>query len=219
VGGDFMPDFAESIFAAGKQHDVPMIIGTNGDEGTLFLPFLPYRTPEDLKAGIAETYGDATDRVAALYPVDGQGGLREAINQLVGDTWFVRASRKMLAGMQQVPAPAFEYYFTRQSRLMPALGAHHAAELGYVFNNLPEDQVEDADRKLADAMIRYWVQFARTGNPNTDGLPKWPEYDAKSDTYLELGDEIRTGSGLRKAECEVLEDVREAAFASQTASK
>jgi len=48
-------------------------------------------------------------------------------------------------------------------------------------------------------MSRYWVQFAKTGNPNADGLPQWPAYKSGPDAHLELGDEIRAGVGYRRA--------------------
>ena len=47
-------------------------------------------------------------------------------------------------------------------------------------------------------MIRYWVRFAKTGDPNVDGLPAWPEYKPDSDLHLELGDEIKVGANYRK---------------------
>ena len=51
---------------------------------------------------------------------------------------------------------------------------------------------------LADTMSAYWVQFAKTGNPNKEGLPEWPVYDSSKDQYLEFGEAVKVGQGLRK---------------------
>jgi para-nitrobenzyl esterase len=47
-------------------------------------------------------------------------------------------------------------------------------------------------------MGRYWVQFAKTGNPNEEGLPEWPAYDAAKDQFIELGEVVKVRQGLRK---------------------
>nr|ACL67838.1 lipolytic enzyme [uncultured bacterium] len=208
VDGWFLPDTADAIFTRGLQNDVPLIIGTNADEGTMFQALLPYKTAEDFQAQIRAFYGEHADDVLQQYPVSSANDLSAAVNAYIGDTWFVRGTRNVLRGMEKASSPAFQYYFTRKSPVLPNWGAHHAAELRYVFRTLDHESHGDTDRKLSDAMIGYWVQFAKTGDPNVDGLPDWPTYESSTDQYLELGKEIRVGTALRKDACDVLERVR-----------
>ena len=57
-------------------------------------------------------------------------------------------------------------------------------------------------------MRACWIQFAKTGNPNGAGLPAWPAYKTTADEHLEFGDEIRTGRGLYKEACDLLEKLK-----------
>ncbi len=107
--------------------------------------------------------------------------------------------------MKLVSAPAFQYHFTRASRRYPALGAPHAIELRYVFNTFDPATAKKEDRELAAKMMKYWVRFAKTGNPNVEGLPAWPEYDGEKPSCLELGAEIREGVGLGDDICDSLD--------------
>jgi para-nitrobenzyl esterase len=107
-------------------------------------------------------------------------------------------------------APAFLYYFTRippgpQSQ---RYRAYHAAEIQYVFGNLrPGRPWEDADRKLAETMTRYWVNFAATGDPNGKGLPKWPHYDAAADVSMQFGDTVAARPQVNKAGLDFFDSV------------
>ncbi len=87
---------------------------------------------------------------------------------------------------------------------MPERGAFHSAEMNYVFNTLHPEEEKCEDPELAEAMIRYWVQFAKTGDPNVDGLPKWPDYKNDTARYLEFGGEIKAGSAYRQHALEIL---------------
>ncbi len=79
----------------------------------------------------------------------------------------------------------------------PSRGATHTAELSYMFNNLlPGTPWTDVDRKLADMMSTYWVNFAATGNPNGAGLPEWPAYSEKSGAAIVLGDTVSAGTQI-----------------------
>jgi para-nitrobenzyl esterase len=199
VDGWFMPDLANNVYARGEQMDVPMIVGTNTDEGTMFLGALPLNTPDEFKGAIRAIYGDEADGVLGLYPVETQADLFSAKNQFITDTWFVQGAKAMLVGSTKVQSPAYEYHFSRRSKAMPQWGAHHAMEITYAFSNLDPATTDDVDRALAEAMTRYWVQFAKTGNPNVEGLAAWPVYVADTDPHLELGDDIRAGRGHRGA--------------------
>ena len=206
VDGDFMPDLAVNVYARGKQLDVPVIAGTNTDEGTIFLNILPFDTPEAYRASLEAWYGEYAATVLGLYPVSPDGSLFAAKNQLITDTWFLQNTRNMLAGMAKVPAPAWQYQFSRRAPQTPMLGAFHGMEIGYAFGNLGADASAE-DRALSAAMTRYWVRFATTGDPNVAGLPAWPAYDPETDRHLELGDEIKTGAGYRREALDALNTI------------
>ena len=89
-----------------------------------------------------------------------------------------------------------DIYMYEFSRVRPGIGgqrigAYHGAELPYVFNNhdswLSSDEVDEA---LTESIMNYWVNFAKTGNPNGTGLTQWPQYTSGSRKTLELGDRI-----------------------------
>jgi para-nitrobenzyl esterase len=90
-------------------------------------------------------------------------------------------------------------------------GAGHGSEVGYVFNNLdarwgnPETTPED--KKVAELMNGYWVNFAKTGNPNGEGLPNWPVYTKNEGEILDiqLDGEAVGKSDPRKARLDVIE--------------
>ena len=211
TGGDFMPEHPQAIFAAGKQMDVPLVAGTNTDEGTMFVGALPFETVDAYKAAITGMFPAHAEKILALYPAENDAALFQVKNQIIADTWFAQATRNMLVGWNQVSSPAWQYHFSRRSPANPIMGAAHAAEIAYAFNNLsPPAAEQEIDQALAAAMIRYWVQFATTGNPNVEGLPEWPAYEAQTDLHLELGDEIKPGSGFRREAIDTLNAIRAA---------
>jgi para-nitrobenzyl esterase len=226
IDGWFMAEHGEETFAEGRAIKVPLIAGSNADEGTMFMGGLGYGNVSAYRDGIGKIYGDQAQAVLALYPAHADGELPKTLNRYLTDSWFLRVTRGMLLGAASAGAPAYQYHFTLPSRATPAWGAHHAAELGFVFNNprgvsgsAPE--WNEAERRLADAMIGYWVQFARTGDPNREGLPAWPKFDASSESYLELGQEIKAGSRLCATRCEELDRILAAsrAKAQQTGGR
>ena len=82
--------------------------------------------------------------------------------------------------------PTYQYYFTKDNG---RLGAWHSGEEVYLYGNIPADSklYDDYDCKLSDAMLQYFVNFAKTGNPNGEGLTEWQQNTASEDV-MEFGD-------------------------------
>ena len=82
-------------------------------------------------------------------------------------------------------------------------GATHTAEISYVFNHPYSNgtlEWNDVDRKLADQMSTYWVNFATKGDPNGSGLPSWPQMkDISKDRVIVLGDTVQTEASVPAA--------------------
>jgi para-nitrobenzyl esterase len=220
IDGWFMPEHGEQAFADGKATKVPLIAGTNTDEGTMFATMLGVGNAGAYRDYLTRIYGEQTDAALKLYPAPSDDAeLGDTLNRYLTESWFLRATRAMLLGHARTGAPTYQYHFSLRSRAVPNWGAHHAAELSFVFNNPGgfggSTEWNDAERRLADAMIGYWVQFATTGDPNRDGLPAWPKFDAVTESYLELGNEIRAGNRLCADRCAELDSIL-AALAEST---
>ena len=173
------------MFANGHQRDVPVIVGTNRDEGTLFMGD-GFQTPAQLSESMQATYGEQAPALMALYAPGPKPDVRMAANRFLTDTWFLSAARVALVGMAKVKSPAWQYHFTKVNPARPAMGATHGAEIGYAFNNGEAANAPggSADANLATAMIGHWTQFAKTGNPNGPGLADWPAFEAPTRSYL-----------------------------------
>jgi len=208
IDGWFMVDTPKNLFAKGQQYDVPMIVGTNSHEGASRASRTSLKTVEDYRESINRRFGDSAETILALYPVTNGNEIFSALNKHSTDRVFVSGATRMLRGMSGVSSNAYQYVFTRGSSRKPQQGAFHSAEMCYVFNTVHPEEEQSDDPELASAMIQYWAQFAKTGDPNVEGLPEWPEYTSDEAAYLELGETIVAGSKYRHKELEVLESIR-----------
>ena len=214
VDGWVIPRSPAEVFASGQESAIPLLIGSNAIESG------STTTADELRITIQKEAGEFTPQALALYGLanGGQGSADplygSAADQWGADTRYRCAATTEAAWHSAAHHPTYEYEFQRVSP-GEAKGATHSAELPYVFGYYPKSgQFEaaakfvDADFKLADEMESYWTNFAKTGNPNSDGLPHWPRF-AQDQAFIEFTQDggIATAAGLRIPQCNLYRQV------------
>ncbi len=211
VDGWVLPDDPRKLWREGRQHDVPFLAGWNADDGGIFSARLPVRTPAAYRFAAKRAFGEDADEVLALFPVPEPDRVAPALRRLLTISVFASPITAMVRSMEKVDSPGRLYRF---SRVCPAarrlgIGAAHGLEIPYVFGTGgPLLGFTEVDRKLSDAMQRYWVNFAATGDPNGEGLPPWAPYNARRRLCLDLGDSIRAIPHPCPKECGLFDRIR-----------
>ncbi|MCX5826638.1 MAG: carboxylesterase family protein [Deltaproteobacteria bacterium] len=205
--GWVLPKDPLAAFSGGKQHDVPIIVGSTLNEGTLYLADEKDLTVGKYKSFLKARFADNYGKAFAMFPANQAKDVVPAIDHFLTVAANAQPARFVAQSMELKKSRAYLYQFTRlpDTAMARKLGVHHGAELAYVFGNMNKsDGYDDTDIELSEQMMAYWVNFARTGNPNGQGLVDWPAYKSKSDLNLEFSDTIKTNKHLFKEECDFI---------------
>ncbi|WP_371552265.1 carboxylesterase family protein [Streptomyces sp. NBC_00554] len=192
VDGRVLTETTDEVFAAGRQHAVPLLVGTNLDEGSV------YNSLDALRRLPVEPGSDE------VYPVRNIDQARRTARQFTGESRFVHPVWQW-ANAHRESARTWMYRFARTPPLPPRLdlapppdglpdyGVHHTAELPYVLDNLDQRAWpwSETDRELARTMADAWARFAGTGDPNGGGLPAWPAFTGAE--VMVFGDTVEAG--------------------------
>jgi para-nitrobenzyl esterase len=180
IDGGVIPDDQSTLYAAGRYNDTPILVGYNSDEGA---SFSPPKTAEDYIASVKARYGKFAEDLIKAYPV-ASNSVPKTARDLTRDaafgwhTWtWARLQAK--TGKSKV----FYYYFDQHPEYpegspRAGYGMTHGADVAYVFQHLnpTNPQTTKVDLELSDAVSTYWVNFAKRGNPNGQGVPEWPAF-------------------------------------------
>lgn len=192
VDGVIVAEAPQSVYETGRQAKVPFMIGAvTADIGFGFAP---------TKEAAFGAFGPFAGEAKAAYDPDGSKSLQEINSEIGMDKLMVEPSRFVAASIASQGLPAYQFRFGYVAGSMKSewkTGAPHATEIPYVMNTVKAkygDKLTATDAKIADQTNSYWANFAKTGNPNGEGLPNWPKYDPKADLLL-----IFTPEGLPAA--------------------
>jgi para-nitrobenzyl esterase len=214
IDGYLIPEDLSITFANGRQNDVDVLAGSNKDENTFFgggrggggrggrggggAAPAPGAAVQAYVAQAKQRYGDLADMYLKLYPAGTDEQVAQASAQAQNDeiNWNMR---QFAAAQSKKGRKGYAYFFTRvplQNGQPQANGATHTAEISYAFNHPVRGgaalEWNDVDRKLADQMSSYWVNFATKGDPNGSGLPAWPQFtDLATSKVMVLGDAVQ----------------------------
>ncbi|THD58486.1 carboxylesterase family protein [Phenylobacterium sp.] len=200
-------------FVAGKQARVPVLVGWNAEEPRSLTDLGSVRAAT-FTQDIRKAFGPLPSAMIDAYPHADDAQAVQARTGFERDLRFAWDDWTWARLQARAGPPAYVYRFERRppfpaGSVRADWGASHFAELWYVFDHLDQETWTwtSADRKLADAMAGYWVDFAKRGDPNGPGRPAWPRFKADDGAILRLNDLIAAGPPPELATLKIFDGV------------
>lgn len=187
-------------YEKGNNHEKALLNGFNVKESDAFL-LTTKATADNYVELLAEDIGEQAEEMAKVVPadtpqrdqhfiVDSLGDAKGALNTAYSAIWFSYSHYLWNNYLIEQGKPTYEYYFTKTNNI---LSNYHAGELPYAYGNLWRHPglYDEEDYKLSEIMQKYWVNFAKTGDPNGEGLPRWEMRSTTQDKLIQLDTEIK----------------------------
>jgi para-nitrobenzyl esterase len=205
VDGYVLTDSPLNVMRAGRHNNVPIIIGTNKNEGTIFITNIPLGSEAAYRNAVRRFFPPTISaQVLARYPASDYDSPRDALDAIISDVAFICPARLTSGVLAANRSRVYVYHFTHtmNSLFLRSFGAFHGLELMFIFDTFGIFRTTANEEALSDSIQTYWTNFAKNGDPNGGGLAAWPVYTSEGDKHLNLDVSINTGTALRKEYCD-----------------
>ncbi len=186
-------------YVKGLNHEKALLHGFNAKEADPFMLNVK-ATRDNYEEILEEVVGDYAVEMAQIVPwdspqrdqhviIDAMGEAKGAVNICYSAIWFSYSHHVWNRHLVEHGIPSYEYYFTRGNN---SRSNYHAGELPYAYGNLWRfpGVYGSEDEELSETMVKYWTNFAKNGDPNGEGLPKWNMRSVDSTELLQLDTKI-----------------------------
>ncbi len=228
VDGWVVPEPIDNIYLAGQQARIPLLVGSLANEGHQLFPLNDDLDSAGLQAASRKLAGAHAEALLQLYASEAAQSPALAQREITTDLFMTYGMRRWADHQSATGAPTYLYHFDHTPpafRLyvpdnpdlkLPegprSAGAYHSADLAYVFGNIDKVGLDwqEEDRQLSRTMVRFWTNFAKSGNPNVpahESLPVWQPYDKANHATLLLRSEPHTTKGVRTAKLDIWDRV------------
>ncbi len=198
----------DAAHAAGERA-VPILIGTNDDEGTMFALHLDRAmTIDGLRAIAAQRVGGRVDDVITAYQAEYPDFTPHQIAvQWMGDLRFWTCSLDVADAAVEAGTPVHVYRFSWKAQgLGGTFGAMHALEIPFVWKTMLGWDLAfgtEPPPELSDQLHQAGISYVRTGDPSHDGIGEWPAYDTERRPTMRFDETTRVvddpGAGTHRA--------------------
>jgi para-nitrobenzyl esterase len=223
VDGWVIPRQPAIVFADGRQARIPVIVGSNADEGSMFAedPSGPVSV-EQYRAWLKKKFRDQWEEVERVYPATNDSEAQKAFLSVVTDYEFGSSTYILARAMKRIGQHVYFYYFTYPSKGKNArLSSYHGLELSFLAGMARKSswgEFGPDDQALSRMMRGYWSRFVEKGDPNQEDLPKWQEFDPATQKCLELGRIVKSSYVPHVDRYRVFEDLLKVRLAALAAS-
>lgn len=213
VDGWVIPEQPAAIFAKGKQAHVPVLVGSNADDGSMFA-FNPPKTVAAFEKALQGDTGKFAAEELHTYHAASDADVAR-VNRGLQTDYFGYGAYSFAEAMARAGQKAYLYNFSFvNSGSLRLLGTFHGEELQFLSGSFWNQWVASPeDENVSENLRRYWVNFAKTGNPNGEGVPNWPAFDARTNQCLEIGRQTKVEPIPHADRLGVLERIMKEIFA------